>query len=139
LLSDAVALVEEPSVDIQLATDELPLLHCHRQSLNASFSSLLRYSIEACRQDEGAAKVTVSTEASGERIEVRIEDNGNGLAPEDVGRLFDPAFQIADGRISAGNWSLFTARQVIQELGGEIRVVGEPGKGTTFVVTLPTK
>ena len=32
----------------------------------------------------------------------------------------------ADGRISAGNWSLFTARQVVQELGGEIQVVSEP-------------
>ena len=139
LLSDVVALAEEPSVEIHLTTSELPLVHCHRLSLSASFSSLLRYASEACRQTEGAGKVAVSTEASGERIEVRIQNNGNGLAPDEVGRLFDPAFQIADGRISAGNWSLFTARQVIQELGGEIRVASELGKGTTFVVTLPTK
>ncbi|MEE9264600.1 MAG: ATP-binding protein, partial [Vicinamibacteria bacterium] len=130
---------EEPSVEIQLATNELPLVHCHRQSLSASFSSLLRYASEACRENEGVGKVAVSTEAPSERIEVRIQNNGNGLAPDEVGRLFDPAFQIADGRISAGNWSLFTARQVIQELGGEIRVVSDLGKGTTFVVTLPTK
>jgi signal transduction histidine kinase len=139
LLSDVVALAEEPSVEIQLATNELPLVHCHRQSLSASFSSLVRYASEASRQTEGAGKVSVSTEASGERIEVRIQNNGNALARDEVGRLFDPAFQIADGRISAGNWSLFTARQVIQELGGEIRVVSDLDKGTTFVVTLPTK
>ena len=139
LLTDVVALAEEPSMEIQLATNELPLVRCHRQSLSASLASLLRYAIEAGRPSDGEGKVVVSTETSGERIEIRIENSGGGMEPGDVARLFDPSFQIAAGRISAGNWSLFTARQVVQGLGGEIRVVSEPRKGTTFIVSLPSK
>ena len=139
LLSDVVALAGEPSMEIQLATKELPLVRCQRQSLSASLASSLRYAIEAYRPSDGEGKIVVSTEALGERIEIRIENSGDGMEPDEVARLFDPAFQIADGRISAGNWSLFTARQIVQGLGGENRVLSELGKGTTFVVTLPTK
>ena len=44
---------------------ELPLVHCHRQSLSASFSSLLRYASEASRQAEGAGKVLRLDRGSG--------------------------------------------------------------------------
>jgi signal transduction histidine kinase len=52
--------------------------------------------------------------------------------------LFDPAaFHVSAGRVAAGNWSLFSCRQIIREHGGEIDVQSEESKGTTVVVTLP--
>jgi signal transduction histidine kinase len=139
LLSDVIALAEVPSVEVQLASEALPRVLCHRQSLSTAFSSLLRYAMEGCQQNPDGRKIEISTHAQGDRVEIRLQDDGRGMPPEDVARLFDPAFQIAEGRISAGNWSLFTARQVVQEQGGEILVSSEPGKGTTFVVSLPSK
>jgi signal transduction histidine kinase len=139
LLSDVIALAEVPSVEVQLASEALPRVLCHRQSLSTAFSSLLRYAMEGCQQNPDGGKIEISTHAQGDRVEIRLQDDGRGMPPEDVARLFDPAFQIAEGRISAGNWSLFTARQVVQEQGGEILVSSEPGKGTTFVVSLPSK
>ncbi len=141
LLGDVVALAEAPGgVEVELASGTVPPVFCHRQSLSAAFSSLLRYAMEACQQRaDGDRRIQLSIGSRGETVEVRIEDNGGGIPPDELARLFDPGFQIAEGRVSTGNWSLFTARQVIQEQGGEIRVSSEIGRGTTFLVTLPSE
>jgi signal transduction histidine kinase len=144
LLGDVMALAEAPTrgggVEVELASGTVPPVFCHRQSLSAAFSSLLRYAMEACQQRaDGDGRIQLSIGSRGEMVEVRIEDNGGGIPPDELARLFDPGFQIAEGRVSTGNWSLFTARQVIQEQGGEIRVSSEIGKGTTFLVTLPSE
>jgi len=95
--------------------------------------------MEACRRNGDGGQVRISTRTMDDRVEVHIEDNGPGTSREGLARLFDPGFQIAKGRIATGNWSLFTARQVIRGQGGEIRVSSAPGKGTSFVVSLPVK
>lgn len=137
LISDMISFVEAPSVEIKLTSEPIPKVFCHRQSMNSVFSSLLHFVLETCQQESEDQKIEISLSASSEIIEVCIEDNGRGMSPEDVGRLFDPGFQIEEGRISAGNWKLFTAQQVIQEQGGEIRVSSKLGRGTTFVIVLP--
>ncbi|HSF14540.1 MAG TPA: GAF domain-containing protein [Vicinamibacteria bacterium] len=139
LLSDIVALAREPSIGIELHSAPLPSIRCHRQSLSSSLTGLLRCAIAACRQNDAYGTIVITTEAMGDRIEIRIEDNGGGMTPDQVTRLFNPVFQIADGRISTGDWSLFTARQFVQKQGGEIRVHSQLGKGSTFVVSVPSK
>jgi len=143
LLEDIVALADPPlestGIDVKLDWGRLPPFLCHRQSLTSAFSSLIRYAMEACRRNGDSGQVRISTRTMDDRVEVHIEDNGPGTSREGLARLFDPGFQIAKGRIATGNWSLFTARQVIRDQGGEIRVSSVPGKGTSFVVSLPVK
>ena len=71
------------------------------------------------------------------QVEVQIRDNGRGLRPGELSTIFDPGFNIAAGRVSTGNWSLFSSRQIIREHGGEIYIESVEGKGTTVRVTLP--
>jgi two-component system NtrC family sensor kinase len=66
-----------------------------------------------------------------------IEDNGRGIPPERLHHIFDPGFEVAEGRVSTGNWSLFTSRQYIKEHGGDIRIQSLVGKGTSVCLTLP--
>ena len=40
-------------------------------------------------------------------------------------------------RVSTGNWSMFSARQIVREHGGEIYIESEPGRGTRVSVSLP--
>jgi len=44
---------------------------------------------------------------------------------------------VRAGRVSTGNWGLFSCRQIIREHGGEIDIQSAPGQGTTVRVTLP--
>jgi hypothetical protein len=55
-----------------------------------------------------------------------------------LAHIFDPRFLVADGRVSTGNWSLFTSRQFIKEHGGDIQIQSLEGKGTTVCLTLPS-
>ena len=141
LLEDIIALAETPSdssdIFVKRESEELPSLLCHRQTLTTALSSLFRYAVEAARRKGEGGEVRLFPRSVEDRLEVHIEDNGGGLSEESLSRLFDPGFQIAKGRVAAGNWTLFSAREAIRDQGGEIDVSSVIGKGTTFVVSLP--
>jgi len=69
-------------------------------------------------------------------VEVRWSDSGQGIAPEDVRRVFQPLYTSkAPG--SGSGLGLSICREIVRQHGGEIRAESGPGRGTTFVLTLP--
>jgi len=68
-------------------------------------------------------------------LRVRIADTGAGIAPENVARIFDPFFTTKQHGTGLG---LAVTHRIIEEHNGAIRVESQPGKGTTFIVLLPT-
>ncbi|MCP5111300.1 MAG: FHA domain-containing protein [bacterium] len=142
LLSDVIALSEaqpgEQPVEIEFASESLPLVICRPQQLSTVFSSLLSNAVDACRRSSGrGGRVRVSTKVSGDMIEIRMQDNGTGIPAEELSRIFEPGFRVDQDRVAAGNWSLFSARQIVREQDGDIRVSSEVNEGTTIVVSLP--
>ena len=73
-------------------------------------------------------------------ITFRVSDTGIGMTPEQMGRLFQ-AFEQADAsttkKFGGTGLGLAISRKFCQLMGGDITVESEPGKGTTFTVTLP--
>jgi signal transduction histidine kinase len=69
---------------------------------------------------------------------VRVTDDGEGIAPEHLPRIFDRFYRAdeARGRGGAG-LGLAIASELVKQLGGELRVESEPGKGTTVTLVLP--
>lgn len=138
LVGDVAALLEgelKNGVKVELDLHPLPPLLCRPQQLSAVLSSLLHNAVEATVN--GSGHIRVSTKNSDSQVEVRIWDNGRGLRPEELATVFDPGFKISGGRVSTGNWSLFSARQIVREHGGDIRIESAEGKGTTVSVILP--
>jgi PAS domain S-box-containing protein len=70
----------------------------------------------------------------GRYIKVSVSDQGVGIAPEHVEKIFDPYFTSKQRGSGLG---LTTAYSVVRRHGGTISVFSELGKGTTFVVYLP--
>lgn len=66
-----------------------------------------------------------------------ISDDGVGIAAENIGRIFDPFFTTRLGQGGSGLGLHIVYNIVTGVLGGEIRVASTPGKGCTFIVTLP--
>ena len=62
-----------------------------------------------------------------------MADNGIGIPPEDLGRVFDPFFTGLNGRAfpQATGMGLYLAREVCHRLGHTISLESAPGKGTT--------
>lgn len=67
-------------------------------------------------------------------VEVRFRDEGPGIAPENLRRMFEPLFSTKAVGIGMG---LAVCRAFVESCSGTIEVESEPGEGATFLVTLP--
>lgn len=70
-------------------------------------------------------------------IELVVADDGNGIAPENLKRIYDPFFTTKMGSGGTGLGLNIVHNIVTGVLGGRIAVHSEPGHGTTFTLTLP--
>ena len=68
--------------------------------------------------------------------EIRIFDNGMGIAPDNIGKIFSPFFTTKPVGKGTG-LGLSVCYGIIKNFGGTMAVESEKGKGTTFVITLP--
>ena len=82
----------------------------------------------------GAHTVRVHLAREGGEAVVRVADDGPGIAPEHIGRVFEPYFTTRDEGTGLGlalSWNLVTAH------GGSIAVDSSPGGGAEFTIRLP--
>jgi two-component system sensor histidine kinase HydH len=79
-------------------------------------------------------RVTVSTRRSAGHVVVTIADNGSGIGPEDLPRVFDPYFTTKRGGTGLG---LPIAKHVVEGLGGTITVSTVAGRGTDVRIEFP--
>jgi signal transduction histidine kinase len=63
-----------------------------------------------------------------------ISDQGEGIAPDDLGRIFEPFFST---KAQGAGLGLAIVQQIVQEHGGEIGVTSVVGQGSTFTIRLP--
>lgn len=79
-------------------------------------------------------KVWVRSRRHGSHCRLEVEDQGPGIKPEHMPKMFIPFFTT---RASGTGLSLASAKKVLQNIGGDIQVESEWGKGATFSVLIP--
>ena len=83
----------------------------------------------------GEGTVRILVDSSGKnRVVIKISDNGCGMTPEEMERIFNPEYTTKEKGLGLG---LPLAHEIIRGHGGEIRVLSQPGSGTTFDIILP--
>jgi signal transduction histidine kinase len=76
--------------------------------------------------------------ANGASVALTVRDQGIGIAPADLARLFQPFERAVSPRHYGGlGMGLYIVRQIVEAHGGSVDVDSAPGKGSTFVVRLP--
>lgn len=80
--------------------------------------------------------VRVATRMSGGRVCIEVADNGAGIEPAILGRVFEPFFTTRPPAQGAG-LGLSISRALVEQMGGTIEVESRPGAGSTFRVLLP--
>jgi signal transduction histidine kinase len=136
-IDNVIALMEPEfsnRIEVMKEYGDVPAIHCSPSSLNQVFMSLLKNASEAI---PGKGKICVRTSSHDEHVRVEISDTGKGIPRGDMDRIFDPGFTTKGVRVGVGLGLPICYKIVVNEHGGHIDVSSEPGKGTTFAITLP--
>jgi signal transduction histidine kinase len=90
--------------------------------------------INAIQATAPGGLVAIATEATGDRVQIRVYDTGCGIPPDRIGAIFDDFVTTKRRGLGLG---LAISKKIIEQLGGQISVASEVGKGTTFVLDFP--
>jgi two-component system, NtrC family, sensor kinase len=82
-------------------------------------------------------KLTAVTHNRGDKVEIRIRDNGTGISPEIREKIFNPFFTTKPAGEGTGLGLSMSHDIVVKQHGGKIDVVTEPESFTEFIITLP--
>ncbi|MFC2156469.1 sensor histidine kinase [Acidobacteriota bacterium] len=122
-------------IEIVKEYGDIPRISCRPSQLNQVFMNLLKNAAEAIPK-EGTIRIQTSTENG--KVLIRISDDGPGIDDEDLKRIFDPGFTTKGVGVGTG-LGLSISYNIIDDHNGEIQVVSEKGKGSTFMIFLPVK
>jgi signal transduction histidine kinase len=135
----ALALVQHEllsrSISLEFEPDSgLPTIYASQDQLQGVWLNLLLNAVDAVQ--DGSGKIKVTTGQVGGEIRVVIADNGKGIPPERLARIFEPFYTTkAPGR--GTGLGLSVCHRIVKQHEGHILVHSEVGKGSDFTVVLP--
>ncbi len=128
-----------PSVELVRDFHDVPPIFASANGLQQVFLGLLANAAQAIKEGAPPApRLRVATrQLEDGRIAIEIQDNGKGISPEHLHRVFEPFFTSKQQGSTTG-LGLSVCHGIIQSLGGEITVDSTLGQGATFRVLLPS-
>ncbi|MBN2418150.1 MAG: ATP-binding protein [Deltaproteobacteria bacterium] len=122
-------------INIALKIDEnIPVFESDRGKLQQVFLNLINNAFAAV--DDGG-KIEINAEmGENNLVLIMVEDNGCGIAREDLKKIFEPFFSTKTGQGGTG-LGLSITYNLVMELGGTIQVSSEMNKGTVFTISIP--
>jgi signal transduction histidine kinase len=127
----------------------LPAIESSPHQMRQLFQNLLSNSLKYRSEEKPIIKVTANhvkdpasrrTSTGGQWVRILVEDNGIGFDEKYLDRIFQP-FQRLHGRghYEGTGMGLAICRKIVERHSGTITAKSAPGKGTTFIITLPVK
>ena len=140
LLQDVVSLYEdvadEKSIAVTTSTDGDDGLRADPDRLRQALANLLDNALKYTAGRAGAS--SGSGVARGSGAVIAVSDTGVGITAEDLPRIWDRLYRGDRSRTERGlGLGLSLVRAYVRALGGTVEVTSEPGRGLTFVVSLP--
>ncbi|MCE9635920.1 MAG: hypothetical protein K8T90_09460 [Planctomycetes bacterium] len=137
IVREVVALVsmsrEGPAVDVSVSGEAMLEAVCDPDKIKQLLLNLLVNARDACSAD-GRVQIAVELEDPG-RARIVVTDDGRGIAPDDLARVFEP---FHTGKTRGLGLGLFICERIVTLHGGTIAVASDgPGRGARFTVTLP--
>ena len=123
-------------LSVAIPTD-LPTIPADSASLSEVMANLIDNAIKY--SNEGGA-INVTAAAKGDMVELSIEDHGIGMPGSVVSNLFQKFYRSHRSRetVAGTGIGLYISKAIVESHGGTIGVRSEEGRGSTFIVSLPT-
>jgi two-component system NtrC family sensor kinase len=123
------------NIEIETVLEQdLPNIHVDRNQMEQVLLNLLNNARDAIGQN---GRIRLATSRGDRLVQLRVTDDGRGMPPELMERIFFPFFTTKEVGKGTG-LGLSISYGIVKSAGGRIEVSSEVGKGTTFIVTLPT-
>ncbi len=124
-------------VEVTRRYSDLPAIMVDAHQLQQVFLNILINAEQALAERRGG-HILVETELAGDIVRVRVSDDGPGIAPEDLSRVFEPFYSTKEVGQGTG-LGLSICYGIIEEHGGRIVAESGVGRGATFVIELPVE
>ncbi|MFH1567703.1 MAG: HAMP domain-containing sensor histidine kinase, partial [Gemmatimonadota bacterium] len=122
---------------LETELEALPQVPLNAELLSWALENLVKNAMDAVGQQEGIIRVRAGLHADRPAVRITVEDNGRGIEPENLARVFEPGFST-----KKRGWGLglaFVKRIVEEYHGGRIQIIRSGvGQGTVFEICLPT-
>jgi two-component system NtrC family sensor kinase len=141
LLPEVIGMVERRArvENIRITQEvepDLPLVQSDASQLQQVFLNLLNNAIYAISKKTDSGEIRISARKEGGDLFISVQDNGCGISPDHIGKIFLPFFTTKPVGQGTG-LGLSTCYGIIERLGGDITVSSEVNGGTTFTIRHP--
>jgi PAS domain S-box-containing protein len=120
---------------LNINAPENPVIRTDRLRLGVLLKNIIGNSIKYRRQGIPAL-VEVSLDIGTDRSTISVKDNGEGIAPRHLGRVFDMFYRGTTSSIGTG-LGLYICKEIAGKLGGDLSIESQAGAGTTVHIILP--
>jgi len=121
--------------DVLFESDENEIISkMDRTQLIRIITNLVKNAIQAIPENQSEKLVSVSVKRMENDVQIAVRDNGTGIEPHNLDRIFEPKFTTKNSGMGLG---LGIIKNIIENYKGTITFESEYGKGTTFTVSLP--
>lgn len=123
----------------EIVVDKLPIIKGNEVELHSLFLNLIGNALKFV-SEKNTPKIKISAKQQNQEYEISITDNGIGIKPEHLEKIFDIFSRLHNEDEYEGTGiGLAHCKKIVELHGGRIWVESEPGKGSTFYFTLNTK
>jgi PAS domain S-box-containing protein len=124
-----------PRVRLTRTTETLPPVRGVARRLEQVLVNVYLNAAQAFPEGQGDAAIEVRAEVTDNTVRLEVEDNGPGIPPDVLERIFEPFFTMRPSGTGTG-LGLFICKDILLRAGGSIHAESEPGRGTTMIITL---
>jgi two-component system sensor histidine kinase HydH len=138
LVADSIKLIDERAAEKKISIEVQNNARRDEARIDPDCISqiLLNLYLNAIDAMEAGGKLTVDLSSNDRKGDIRItvSDTGGGISPEHLSKVFDPYFTTKSSGTGLG---LAIAHNIVEAMGGSIKVTSEKNRGTTFTITIP--
>lgn len=140
---------DRSSIKVVKQYSQLPPIACYPGQLNQVFMNIIANAIDAFEECDykqcspavaaqaQTITITTSIDLQQESVIISIQDNGPGIVPEVLGRIFEPSFTTKPVGKGTGLGLAISHQIIVSKHNGQINCLSNPGEGTAFIITLP--
>jgi signal transduction histidine kinase len=122
--------------NVKMEVTELPFCMGDEMKLNQVFSNLFENALKYLGNSKPGIIRVSGYKEDGQSVYC-IEDNGVGIAPEHIDKIFEIFHQLEPASSSGEGLGLTIVQWILQRHNGKIWIESEPGKGSRFYISLP--